>query len=310
MRMRSYKTKKGMTLIEVLISLAILSIILIPIGNLINNSVIINHKGNEKQNAMTVSQQIIEEIKASKEIGTGSDGTIINLSNGISIRKQVDASNNITYDTIQNQVNNTKFFAKVQLNRASQYESNNSISSVTPEVLIQVFPYYYTIKNVKDNMTETRKDFAGLTSGYPLIIDYSINSDVPTYSISFASCSNAPILVSSTNFTANTIKILFNSDIKFTDSYQLNVTNSTADSSSSRILNVYTEKEKTANVDCQVNNGLGQVKVYNNLYSPDASANPSPGQYNLKVSIYKSDADYNSNSNAIYTTSSSVNIEN
>jgi prepilin-type N-terminal cleavage/methylation domain-containing protein len=57
--------KKGVTLIEIIISLAILSIVIIPLGNLALTSAKIEKDSETKLKANAISQQIIEYIKES-----------------------------------------------------------------------------------------------------------------------------------------------------------------------------------------------------------------------------------------------------
>lgn len=56
------KRKKGMTLIEAIISVALFSLLIIPISGIIMNSVKTNKKAEVKQNAAYVGQQVLEEI--------------------------------------------------------------------------------------------------------------------------------------------------------------------------------------------------------------------------------------------------------
>jgi prepilin-type N-terminal cleavage/methylation domain-containing protein len=66
--MKFIKSKKGLTLIEIIISLAILSIIIAPILSLTLNSVKINKKSDEKMEALSLAQKKIEGIKSPKYI--------------------------------------------------------------------------------------------------------------------------------------------------------------------------------------------------------------------------------------------------
>lgn len=61
--MKKSSKKKGLTLIEIIISLAILSIVVIPLGNLALTSVRIEKDSELKLKANILSQQIIEYIK-------------------------------------------------------------------------------------------------------------------------------------------------------------------------------------------------------------------------------------------------------
>lgn len=82
-----YKRKKGISLIEILISIAILAIISIPISGMILTSVKTNKESEDKQKATLLGQQILEEIR-SKTIDIKSDEII--LSTGVKLNKTFD----------------------------------------------------------------------------------------------------------------------------------------------------------------------------------------------------------------------------
>jgi len=63
--------KKGTTLIEVLISVAIFSIVTIPLSMMVISSIVNNKKGENKQYAVSVAQQIIEQVRANNTTQPG-----------------------------------------------------------------------------------------------------------------------------------------------------------------------------------------------------------------------------------------------
>lgn len=68
MKIKKLKSKKGMTLIEVIISVALLSILIIPISNLVLGSFKNSKTSEDKQNATYIGQKILEEMKYYNEI--------------------------------------------------------------------------------------------------------------------------------------------------------------------------------------------------------------------------------------------------
>lgn len=68
MRMnKKYKVKKGITLLEVLISLAIFAIVATPVATMVIKTVTINQAAENKQKAMIAAQKVMEEVKAVPE---------------------------------------------------------------------------------------------------------------------------------------------------------------------------------------------------------------------------------------------------
>ena len=74
------RKKKGATLLEIIISMAIIAILVIPISNLIMTSVMNNKRAKEKQNVKLLGQRISESIKDA-DIELGASSVVIN--NGI-----------------------------------------------------------------------------------------------------------------------------------------------------------------------------------------------------------------------------------
>lgn len=86
--MKKYNKSKGLTLIEIIISLAILAILLVPISNLVIASTKINKDGENKQKAVTIAEQMIEEIKALPDLQNGKT-----LTNGLILNSDTNPSN-------------------------------------------------------------------------------------------------------------------------------------------------------------------------------------------------------------------------
>lgn len=85
------KTKRGISLIEIVISIAILAIISIPISGMILTSVKTNKNSEDKQKAALLGQQILEEIR-STTIDIKSDEIILNT--GVKLNKSFDEEHN------------------------------------------------------------------------------------------------------------------------------------------------------------------------------------------------------------------------
>lgn len=68
MKTNKLKAKKGMTLIELIISVALLSILIVPLSGLVISSLSNNKRSEYKQRASYVGQKVLEELKAYDEI--------------------------------------------------------------------------------------------------------------------------------------------------------------------------------------------------------------------------------------------------
>lgn len=66
--MKKVNKRKGITLIEVVISVALIAILLIPLTNLVMTSIKRNKKAEVKQEATNLGQKIVEELKAQDTI--------------------------------------------------------------------------------------------------------------------------------------------------------------------------------------------------------------------------------------------------
>ncbi|MCF0239605.1 MAG: prepilin-type N-terminal cleavage/methylation domain-containing protein [Streptococcus gallolyticus] len=95
--------KKGVTLLEVIVSVAILAVISVPVGGMLITSVKTNKQVEDKQKAALLGQEILEEIKVVEFDDLG----VTKLSNGIEIEKDsVNTDGLITYKaTSNNEVN-------------------------------------------------------------------------------------------------------------------------------------------------------------------------------------------------------------
>ncbi len=68
MKNNKLKAKKGMTLIEVIISVALLAILIIPLSSLVMSSLKNNIDAEDMQKASYIGQKVLEELKAYDEI--------------------------------------------------------------------------------------------------------------------------------------------------------------------------------------------------------------------------------------------------
>ena len=68
MKINKKKVKKGMTLVEVIISVTLLSILIIPLSTLVLSGFRNSKEGENKQKAVYVGQKVLEKLKAYDKI--------------------------------------------------------------------------------------------------------------------------------------------------------------------------------------------------------------------------------------------------
>lgn len=147
---KSRKSKKGFTLLEVIISFALISIILIPIANLVLTSVKINKSTENKQQAKAVLQETIENIKS---IDNFSSALSKPLNNGITLSEATGEDNKLIY-SISGEING--FSIEGFIKEKSQV-INNKVSEMEVDRTIYYHHGSISISNGKEVIGEAIK---------------------------------------------------------------------------------------------------------------------------------------------------------
>ncbi|MGN9160488.1 type IV pilus modification PilV family protein [Clostridium sulfidigenes] len=147
---KSRKSKKGFTLLEVIISFALISIILIPIANLVLTSVKINKSTENKQQAKAVLQETIENIKA---IDNFSSALSKPLNNGITLSEATGEDDKLIY-SISGEING--FSIDGSIKEQSQV-INNKVSEMEVDRTIYFNRGSISISNGKEVIEEAIK---------------------------------------------------------------------------------------------------------------------------------------------------------
>lgn len=121
--------KKGMTLIEAIISVALLSILIIPISGMIMNSLRTNKEAEFRQNAAYEGQRVLEEIGTYDYVNlqTTGDDTFFQLLNGDEIVEQDDGSYKGMIDS-ENLPDNYSVTVTLEKDNSFNYEDKNNLS--------------------------------------------------------------------------------------------------------------------------------------------------------------------------------------
>lgn len=147
---KSRKSKKGFTLLEVIISFALISIILIPIANLVLTSVKINKSTENKQQAKAVLQETIENIKS---IDNFSSALSKPLNNGITLSEATGEDNKLIY-SLSGEING--FSIEGSIKEKSQVV-NNKVSEMEVDRTIYFNKGSISISNGKEVIGEAIK---------------------------------------------------------------------------------------------------------------------------------------------------------
>ncbi|WP_346879418.1 type II secretion system protein [Clostridium sp. UBA3061] len=147
---KSRKSKKGFTLLEVIISFALISIILIPIANLVLTSVKINKSTENKQQAKAVLQETIENIKA---IDNFSSALSKPLNNGITLSEATWEENKLIY-SLSGEING--FSIEGSIKEQTQV-INNKVSEMEVDRTIYFHHRSISISNGKEVIGEAIK---------------------------------------------------------------------------------------------------------------------------------------------------------
>jgi len=148
------KSKKGFTLLEVIISFALISIILIPIANIVLTSVKINKTTENKQQAKAVLQETVENIKA---IDSLSSAVSTPLTNGITLSETTGEDNKLIY-SLSGNVNGFSIKGSIKENSVV---TNNKVSEMKVDRTIYFYDGSISISNGKGIIGEAIKKSIG-----------------------------------------------------------------------------------------------------------------------------------------------------
>ena len=96
---RKLKNNKGISLVEVLVSVAIIGIMIIPITNMVTTSIKTNKKSETRQYGMLLGEEVLEQIELmeyGKKYQNNIKQSTINLPSGDKLE-----GNNTEYDKLQ-----------------------------------------------------------------------------------------------------------------------------------------------------------------------------------------------------------------
>lgn len=304
MRKISVKNKKGITLLEVVISIAILSIIIVPISMMINTSVKTNKNSESKQQATVIAQKLIEDLKVkNKSVGD----TIGLLDGSITLNKMVipDTGHDIGYKATNLDVGQG-FIADVSFQRRETYKGNTAgtLTDSDFDAIIEMINSS-SFKLTSKDIYGTPYEQYSYSLANSLYIKEVSDSIIELYD--YKTINEKSLIVSLQNMAGKNgkVKIVYETGMVSSD---IRVSSyNTTDSDAGKALTIYCYKNNSETVSNTVSNIGGYVNIYDNLKAINVPTSDTRGIYDVNVGLYKID---NGTKKKVYDVKSSVNLMN
>ena len=194
MKNNKAKVKKGITLIDVIISVALLSILIIPLSTMVITSLKNKEESSDRQKATYIGQKILEELKAYDVIYLKEDDNIkyFNLLDGLDSDREIrEVSNNelkkFTGEFKRNIFGNQKdnpyeklFNVEVNINKNEDFKNDLNYIDKTLAGYMLTFNensiYYEFIKDQNDEKNKIPTSFISSNN----IVNIEINNNILT----------------------------------------------------------------------------------------------------------------------------------
>lgn len=267
------RKKKGFTLLELIISIGILSIVVIPLSNLVIGTFRMTNNAKIKQEATNIAQKYMEKIKADDSIKldkiideeeTFPSYGYPSSENGYSISYSINKEEDYylpheSYSGVDSNTFDYKFKLPEEGELVNIYDNNGQINShsITSDLGMQI-----TINNRKyDEITNQNQ------------ITYEINGYTKT-----------PINKTKANNENIYIRIDVNRD-DLTNPLVINAKNEC----SGQLIFYFVKSDKlTEDVQCKVINEGGNIVKYENIYN-NTSSIPKSRLYKIRIEVEKND---------------------
>lgn len=255
--------KKGMTLIEAIISVALLSVLIIPVSGLVMNSINTNKRAEIKQEATYIGQKILEEMKVYNEIilGPANDFQLLNGQKIIKVGESEGFVGNFSID---------KYDIELSLKKDAQfiYENNTSNNIVDTNEMDVIIEFINNGSNkIKYNNVE-----------YGITNDLTIKAlDDNTEELVVIN-SNDTIIFTVERISERKSKILFIINEGFNENVNIDFYNERDEE-----VSIYVKKDSGNTGDLNINAFRGKIRIYNNIKT--ANKNNIGDLYNIEVSV-------------------------
>ena len=272
---------KGITLIEVIISVALLSILIIPVSTMVMTSLQINKKAEYKQKSAYMGQQILEELKVYSDIKLQGKSSF-QLLDGNFINKYIEADNK--YDFIGD-FTRDGYKVNVTLKKDSKFKyedsNNNKINIIDSDFDFRINFLNDQVQLVKDNSFISQN----ISNQLVLKVDNKVN-DIPSIGILLLDKGQIKPLLSGSKSNDVNGKILLYLDSSFKNQIitEIEVENERHDG-----IEIYVKRNQDSTGKLNIKSTKGEVKIYNNILETKNISeieNKNIGDlYNIEVSV-------------------------
>lgn len=273
--MKKIKNQNGLTLLEVIISLAIVSIMVVPVGNMLRMSISTNKKNDVKQHATLLGQEIIEEI----DVLNNMDKNRLKFSNIELKAKDFNSNSNLEY----------------YINDYGKSKLNIEISAKLNADLNYDYNYIDTEKNLDGNFNlETNSQNVQIKDAVndKFIASFNNTSSEPVKFEIIKEESKVKLIINedrnnivilSNDVNINSLKIMMYLTNKYVTNDDLNIdiyNNSGID------LELLVKKSYDSKGDVLIENKFGKLTIYNNIRDKEEiEENKIKDLYNINIKI-------------------------
>lgn len=298
MKNNKLKAKKGMTLIEVIISVTLLSILIVPLSGLVMSSLKNNKDSEYRQKASYVGQKVLEELKAYDKIILKNDAgeRYFQLLDGDKIVKDStgntfvgDFERTIYGSSLEPESSNERIYkvnVEIQKDINFQYDDNNNLS----EYNNADFRLNFLKENGVDKI-QLASNIANSSSidNEDIMIELSNNLNLKVYKKN-----NKSPIIDNTKVAPINNKLLLYLESTYTKNTNIEIKNDT-----SNTIEIYLIKNKGTLGKLNLYSSKGKIILYE---ENEVDKNQIANMYNYKVTVKDNDE------NILFEGSSSKNL--
>lgn len=263
---------KGITLIEVIISVALLSILIIPVSGMVMTSLKTNKKSEYKQKSAYIGQKILEEIKVYNDIKLQSNSSF-QLLDGEFINKYIEADKK--YDFIGDFTRDGyKINVTLKKDNIFKYEdsNNNKINIINSDFDFKINLLNAPLQEVSDNDV-----ILPINVSRKLVLKVDGTSSIE---ISLLDKDKVTELLSGSKSNEVKRKILLYLDSSFKNQ---TITEIEVENESNNEIEIYVKRNEESTGKLNIKSTKGKVKIYNNIV--DVQNRNIGDLYNIEVTV-------------------------